>query len=133
MKPDRPSHWPRCRHKAYHLTCVQHEHLLARSGNCCEICGKPADRSGFGLILDHDHQLGWLAVRGLVCPRCNTVLGRVDKGFREPDEATARYLANPWHAAIGITNYACPAKCQNTAHLAGTTWRRSGSRHQRAA
>lgn len=42
--------------------------------NKCEICGE-AEKAGRSLPLDHDHKTGRL--RGFLCFRCNTVLGKV--------------------------------------------------------
>lgn len=44
--------------------------LVAKVDGRCEICGKV---QGQKLQPDHDHQTG--ALRGLLCTRCNTMLG----------------------------------------------------------
>jgi hypothetical protein len=83
-----------CQHVAYRMTCEQYDALRARRGGGeCEICGTVPRK----LWIDHDHTLGFGAVRGLLCQRCNAHLRRVDAGERVADEATASYLANPWH------------------------------------
>jgi hypothetical protein len=45
------------------------------------------------LVIDHDHDIGKWAVRGLLCTGCNTTLGHA-KAKRHPN--TARYLMRPW-------------------------------------
>lgn len=40
---------------------------IARNGNVCELCGRPA--TGRGLSEDHDHKTG--LHRGWLCHRCN--------------------------------------------------------------
>lgn len=46
--------------------------LLAAQDGVCAICGNGNDR-GRQLSIDHDHATG--AVRGLLCDRCNPMLG----------------------------------------------------------
>lgn len=80
-------------HRIHKLGCAQYEELLARSGQCCEICGLPGSQNTRGkLHIDH---LGhdW-AVRGLLCNGCNTAL---NKGVAERNAHwAAEYLANSW-------------------------------------
>jgi hypothetical protein len=40
---------------------------------CCAICGKPQSEFKSSLAVDHNHKTG--AIRGLLCWRCNFVLG----------------------------------------------------------
>jgi hypothetical protein len=62
-------------HVKYALSCRQFDRLLARSGGCCEACGMPAAENRFGtLCIDHEHDLGDWAVRGLLCTPCNAAL-----------------------------------------------------------
>lgn len=70
-----------CRHWRYQLTCVEFGQLLKRANGVCEICGRFARKP----YIDHDHDLGVWAVRGLVCPSCNTRLAR-RPGFLERPE-----------------------------------------------
>jgi Recombination endonuclease VII len=61
----------------YKLTLCDYAHLLAQQGGVCAICGLPETRTRNGTVdqlsVDHDHQTGH--VRGLLCNRCNRVLG----------------------------------------------------------
>jgi prevent-host-death family protein len=91
---------PSCHHAYYLIDCVSFDGLLARSAGRCEVCAASAQSvPGQKLLIDHDHALGLGAVRGLVCPACNHLLGRVDAGAAPPLELAAslsRYLADPW-------------------------------------
>lgn len=59
----------------YGITAEQWEEKLAQQGGVCAIC-KKVDPRGRRLSVDHCHTTG--QVRGLLCDRCNTLLGRVD-------------------------------------------------------
>lgn len=59
---------------------------------------KDRPRPGRPLNIDHDHALGWWAVRGLVCDRCNQVVRRVEAREYPDWLPVKRYLDNPWHA-----------------------------------
>lgn len=83
-----------CQHKAYRMTCAEYDALLIEADGKCQHCGKRSD----ALVIDHDHRFDFTAVRGLVCPSCNTKLTKVDEGkVRDIEPRTARYLANAWH------------------------------------
>jgi hypothetical protein len=66
------------RRKAHGLTPDEIGALIALQGGACAICGRP----GQPLQLDHDHRhcpgrIGCRnCVRGALCGRCNTALGR---------------------------------------------------------
>jgi hypothetical protein len=66
------------RRKAHGLTADEIEALSTLQGGLCAICG----RSGERLQVDHDHRhcpgrIGCRqCVRGALCGRCNTALGR---------------------------------------------------------
>jgi hypothetical protein len=54
--------------------------LAAKQGNRCAICGKLPLGDGRPLWVDHDHRTG--VIRGLLCHKCNTGMGFLDK---QPD------------------------------------------------
>lgn len=96
------------KHRNYHLTCVEYDRLILRSAGICDICCRLPK---YWLVIDHDHRLGRRAVRGTLCERCNTRLGKIEAGSRKPEEAELAYLTRPWHATLGFTEFACPADC----------------------
>ena len=66
------------RRRAHGLTADEREALIALQAGACAICRRPSTR----LEVDHDHRhcpgsTGCrLCVRGMLCGRCNTALGR---------------------------------------------------------
>lgn len=80
----------------YGMTCEDYDVLLLRAGGRCEMCGVQRDP----LHVDHDHKVAQGAVRGLVCPKCNAHLRRVDSGERVADERTQRFLDNAFWKTI---------------------------------
>lgn len=66
--------------KIYGLSMADHAALLAKQGGGCAICGATKGSNGTKytkLQVDHDHRTG--KVRGLVCIRCNGLLGKSDE------------------------------------------------------
>jgi hypothetical protein len=61
----------RARERQYGLTHDEYMVLLEAQGGACAICGDSGQRRA--LAVDHDHVTG--AVRGLLCDRCNPMLG----------------------------------------------------------
>lgn len=62
--------------KKYGIGTQEYDRLLIEQDYKCKICGKPHRESkGQRLYIDHDHDS--LSVRGLLCMRCNIVLGFV--------------------------------------------------------
>ena len=57
--------------QTYQLTEEAWEHLYQTQGQGCGICGLLASRSA--LHIDHNHATR--AVRGLLCPQCNSLVG----------------------------------------------------------
>ncbi len=68
----------------------QYEALLQQQGGGCAICGrKDSGRKDNRLSVDHNHETG--AVRGILCVKCNSILGMTDDNPNRL-EAAARYL-----------------------------------------
>lgn len=74
--------------RKYGITINDYEQMFQQQNGVCKIC-KGLDPSGRRLAVDHCHTTG--VVRGLLCPSCNTALGRIEQ-----------YLKNktPWDAYL---------------------------------
>lgn len=64
--------------RLYGMTPADYDAMLAEQGGVCRICKEPeqrrrADGTPMVLHVDHDHETG--VIRGLLCTRCNTLLG----------------------------------------------------------
>jgi hypothetical protein len=71
----------RCRlRNEYGITEEDYDIIYKEQSGVCAICGRPETRFSKGkitlLCVDHDHETG--RVRGLLCHRCNTVIGMFD-------------------------------------------------------
>lgn len=87
-----PSLWhSTCTHRQYNVSCEQYDGLLVTAQFSCQLCRQPTER----LVIDHDHILGWWAVRGLLCQWCNSHLGRVDAGRAPIGPEIRAYLDSP--------------------------------------
>jgi hypothetical protein len=84
--PDRRHDKERVRFKKYGLTGEAFARLVAAQGGVCAICHR---QPGNGLSVDHCHATG--VVRGLLCTRCNTSIGRM-KDSPSLLRAAAAYL-----------------------------------------
>jgi hypothetical protein len=73
--------------RLYGLTKVNYEAMLVAQGNACAVCKEPAGKRL--LDIDHDHLTG--QNRGLLCRRCNLMLGYA---YEDPEllRALADYL-----------------------------------------
>lgn len=80
----------------YGITVAEYDHLLAKQGGKCAICGSadPRGRKGakryFGV--DHCHITG--VVRGLLCMPCNTGIGNLGDSPAVVSAALAYLLAH---------------------------------------
>jgi hypothetical protein len=75
---DRKKHFK----KKYGITVEQYNQMLDEQNHVCKIC-KQVCKSGKRLAVDHCHETG--LVRGLLCAKCNTNLGRIEDYLRNPD------------------------------------------------
>lgn len=57
----------------YGLSPGDYDRLFAEQGGRCAICGKHQTEFKKRLFIDHDHETG--VVRGLLCIKCNGMLG----------------------------------------------------------
>jgi hypothetical protein len=85
----------RKREREYGITHAEYVAILERQGGVCAICAGTTQRA---LSLDHDHATG--QTRGLLCDRCNPMLGyaRDDIAILE---AAITYLTR-WRSDQGI-------------------------------
>jgi hypothetical protein len=63
--------WLKC---AYNLTPELYDAMFKKQHGQCAICHQPERHKDWPLSVDHCHKSG--RIRGLVCDRCNTGLGR---------------------------------------------------------
>lgn len=72
--------------RTYGLTAQQYDELLARQNYACALCRKEHTEFSRKLAVDHDHNCCpggkscGRCVRGLLCPACNTFLGKIEAG-----------------------------------------------------
>ena len=74
---DNPEKRAKIRRKyQYGISSEEYEHLITLQHGLCAICGKTETYSRKkSLSVDHDHNTK--RIRGLLCSRCNTVLGLI--------------------------------------------------------
>ena len=119
--------WARRLRDGFKFTISKWKALQTGQNNKCAICGqeeKPDKKTGKTrrLALDHDHETGEL--RGLLDRRCNTLLGRVEKGGRSGkpwtlDElkAAVAYKENPpARSILGYIHIGYPGSVSTKAH-----------------
>lgn len=62
--------------RTYGLTLEDYDNLARLQNGVCMLCEEP-ESVGPRLSVDHDHKTG--KVRGLLCKRCNLILGLIEK------------------------------------------------------
>lgn len=60
----------------YNLNEEEYNNLFLKQGNSCAICGKPFNEERKGFV-DHSHETG--KVRGILCSKCNTLIGMANE------------------------------------------------------
>ena len=66
----------RCRRNTverHDITLEQYNSIFDKQSGCCAICGKHQSEFKRNLAVDHDHKTG--KIRGLLCHKCNLLLG----------------------------------------------------------
>ena len=64
--------------REYGIKPDEYNALILETGGYCSLCNRQSEPKGArALVLDHDHNT--LEVRGIVCTRCNTLLGYLDQ------------------------------------------------------
>jgi hypothetical protein len=98
-------------HSFYGMDCAEFEALRARAAGRCELCSLPEEETPLRkLCVDHAHEYGPTAVRGLVCSRCNSVLGVAESRMTPVQRGAAKnadgerwianYLRRAWFVQI---------------------------------
>jgi len=78
----------------YGLTTENYEQLYLKLNGKCAICGKPEQRkSSSHLCVDHCHKTG--KIRGLLCHKCNSGIGKLNDDVELLKKAIS-YLEYPW-------------------------------------
>jgi hypothetical protein len=75
--------------KNYKVTPAMFEEMFSKQGGKCEICGIHQADCVKSFHVDHDHATG--VVRGLLCGRCNLLLGNVNDN-QETLQSAINYL-----------------------------------------
>lgn len=70
---ENPAKWARHLRNKYGVSAEEYAERLDRQGGCCAICRTSAAELGETLAVDHSHETG--QVRGLLCAKCNRMLG----------------------------------------------------------
>lgn len=64
----------------YKLTVEQYDAILAYQGGVCYVCHQAEPVKGRRLSVDHCHTTG--LVRGLLCSRCNPIIGKLENAYK---------------------------------------------------
>lgn len=92
-------------HRLYRMDCAEFEALRARADGRCEACSTPEEDAAIGkLVIDHAHEYGIGAVRGLVCSQCNSLIMSAEYNMT-PTRRThtpwiRKYMANAWFMQV---------------------------------
>lgn len=77
----------------YGITLEQWEAMFRAQGDCCAICKSTSPNHGSGqFVVDHCHEFG--QVRGILCGKCNIMLGQADDSHDTLFEAAMYLVAN---------------------------------------
>jgi hypothetical protein len=114
----------------YKLTIAQYDTILAWQGGVCYGCHQPEPVKGRRLSVDHDHDTG--EVRGLLCSRCNPIIGKLENAYKRYGlgkvvgltvlilaTRIAEYLlVHPASRALGAPHFGYPGRTGTKAHRA---------------
>lgn len=71
--------WARRLWDGYKLTVEQWHTIDSHQGGVCYACQQAEPVKGRRLSVDHNHATG--EVRGLLCSRCNPILGKLERAY----------------------------------------------------
>lgn len=114
----------------YKLTVEQYDAILAYQGGVCYCCHQAEPVKGRRLSVDHCHDTG--LIRGLLCSRCNPIIGKLENAYKryglgKVAELTVLILATriaeyllvpPATRALGAPLYGYPGRTGTKAHRA---------------
>ena len=114
----------------YKLTIAQYDAILAYQGGVCYGCHQAEPVKGRRLSVDHDHETG--EVRGLLCSRCNPIIGKLENAYKRYGlgkvtgltvlilaTRIAEYLlVHPASRALGAPHFGYPGRTGTKAHRA---------------
>jgi hypothetical protein len=112
----------------YKLTVEMYDTIFLSQGGVCYACGQPEPVKGRRLSVDHDHTSG--LVRGLLCSRCNPLLGKIENAYKRYGlgkittltvstfvKRISAYLElSPATLALGRDHYGYPGRTGTKAH-----------------
>jgi len=75
--------------KAYGITIEEYNILFLNQNGCCKICKKPQSTFKRSLAVDHCHKTN--RIRGLLCHKCNLMIGYCEENL-ELLKSAASYL-----------------------------------------
>ena len=76
----------------YGITLEQYEVMLENQNGSCHICGTTACQSGKRMAVDHNHVTN--KVRGILCFKCNTGLGKFNDDITILEQAVSYLKGN---------------------------------------
>lgn len=100
------------KHYKYYLTCEEFDQLALRSEGRCDRCSEQLRLPN----IDHDHEIGLHAPRGLLCSQCNSIVAAVDRGERDADQLSIAYLDDPFYLLIPSDEFRSrdePGRCMD--------------------
>ncbi len=62
--------------REFGITLDDWEKMFNQQGGCCFLCGRHQTEMETSIHTDHDHKTG--KIRGLLCVRCNSMVGVID-------------------------------------------------------
>ena len=112
----------------YKLTVAQYDTIFGYQNGTCYACQQPEPVASRRLAVDHDHTTG--LIRGLLCSRCNPVLGKLERAFVRFGLAKiagltvtiwlsrmGRYVdSEPATKALGYQHFGYPGRVGTKAH-----------------
>ena len=92
--------WKRNLKNRYNISAEEYYNLLEEQFGGCAICGKTPEENGQRLSVDHDHSCCpgknscGMCVRGILCTRCNVLVGFIETSVEHGLPAAYNYLRN---------------------------------------